>query len=633
MKELGYYRLAAAVPQVRVADVEFNTAAVLAAVREAAEAGAGAVVLPELCLSGASCGDLLMRQRLQLGVLQALQRVMEETAELAIPVMVGLPLMVQDALYNVVAVVMDGEVQGFVAKTLHGAGAQRHFASAADLATDTVVMPWGDEVPIGSDLLFTDGEGMTFGVVFGDELRYFPGMASCVAMQGARVLFVPAADTTIVGAAAVCRRMVQQLSDSCVASVVYASAGIGESTQDSVCSGQSLIASAGEMLAEGKRFSRELSVLCADVDVAALGYRRMSNGIFNTCRQLAGVPACRLIQLGEMADNADLSLAHLPSRPFIPSADEAAEKCEEILNLQATALAARMERSYSKRLVLGISGGLDSTLALLVCARVCKLLSLPMDTILAITMPGFGTTGRTYQNAVNMIHQVGAEFREVNIKDACLQHFKDLQFDPSRRTTTYENTQARERTQILMDLANNLGGMVVGTGDLSEIALGWSTYNGDHMSMYGVNCSIPKTLMRTLIAHEASLSSADLAATLQDVIDTPVSPELLPPADDGSMDQKTEDILGPYDVHDFLLYHFIRQGAEPEKLRALALHAFAGEFDEETIDKTLAMFTRRFFIQQFKRSCSPDGPMVSAVALSPRTEWKMPSDASGKLWN
>lgn len=631
MNKLGYYRLAAAVPQVRVADVEFNYQAVCAAVLQAAEAGASAVVLPELCLTGAGCGDLFLRPQLLQSAQEALAKVVESSAESGIVVVVGLPLPVGDSLYNVAAVIKDGELHGFVPKTCLNTEQRRVFAVPSTLRTNEVQLADGLEIPIGTDLLFTDAEGMTFGVEFGDDARSVVPVGNNLACQGARALLIPAAAADTAGSAAACRQALQQHSATCTAVCVYASAGIGESTQDSVCSGQALIADDATVVAENQRFSRDLSLTYADVDLEALGYKRAKNSMFRDSSQAFAADSLRVVRVGAVTGDCDLTYAHLPSRPFLPAENDTAA-CEEMLQIQTVALAARMERSYSKRLVLGISGGLDSTLALLICARVCKWLGLPPETILAITMPGFGTTGRTYQNAVDMIRLVGAELREINIKDACLQHFKDLDFDPSRRTTTYENTQARERTQILMDLANAQSGMVVGTGDLSEIALGWSTYNGDHMSMYGVNCSIPKTLMRTLIAHEASLSTPELAATLQDVIDTPVSPELLPPADDGSMDQKTEDILGPYDIHDFLLYHFIVNGADTAKLRCLALHAFADEFPEEVVDKTLSMFMRRFFSQQFKRSCSPDGPQVTDVALSPRSSWHMPSDACGKVW-
>lgn len=631
MNELGYYRLAAAVPQVRVADVEFNLKAVCAAIAEASEAGASVVVFPELCLTGSGCGDLFLRPQLLQSAQEALAEVVEASAECGIAAVVGLPLPVGDSIYNVAAVIKDGELLGFVPKTCASAAERRIFAAPSTLSTDVVIPAEGMEIPIGTDLVFTDTEGLTFAVEFGDDARSVLPPGNRLACQGARALLIPAAAADSAGTAVACRDAIRQHSAACTAVCVYASAGIGESTQDSVCSGQALIADDGRLLAENERFSRELSLVYADVDMEALGYKRAKNVMFRESRAAVEIPPYRTVCMNSVNGCCDLQYAHLPSRPFLPAAGDSAA-CEEMLQLQTVALAARMERSYSKRMVLGISGGLDSTLALLVCARVCKWLGLPPEAILAVTMPGFGTTGRTYRNAVDMIRLVGAELREINIKDACLQHFKDLDFDPSRRTTTYENTQARERTQILMDLANAQGGMVVGTGDLSEIALGWSTYNGDHMSMYGVNCSIPKTLMRTLIAHEAAQSTPELAATLQDVIDTPVSPELLPPADDGSMDQKTEDILGPYDIHDFLLYHFIVNGADTAKLRCLALHAFADEFPEEVIDKTLAMFMRRFFTQQFKRSCSPDGPQVTAVALSPRGAWQMPSDACGKVW-
>ncbi len=452
--------------------------------------------------------------------------------------------------------------------------------------------------------------------------------SSQLALKGARVIFNPSASNELAGKADYRRTLVAQQSGRCLAAYVFASAGVGESTQDVVYSGHALIADNGRIIAENDRFNRETSILCADIDVERLGSARLSESSFNDAPPLPQEwRSCRRVDIGSLPDTCDLSLAVLPSRPFLPSESARAARCEDILNIQATGLARRMEHTHAQTLVIGVSGGLDSTLALLICQRACRMLGKPSSSILAVTMPGFGTTGRTYGNAVAMIRQIGASFKEVNIKESCLLHFKDLDFDPSLRTTTYENVQARERTKILMNLANKTGGLVVGTGDLSEIALGWSTYNGDHMSMYAVNCSIPKTLIRCLIAHIGSQSSEELAAILQDINDTPVSPELLPPADDGSIEQRTEDVLGPYDLHDFFLYHFIKYGAEPEKLRALALRAFAGEFEPELIDRTLATFIRRFFAQQFKRSCIPDGPKVGTIALSPRGDWRMPSDA------
>ena len=509
---------------------------------------------------------------------------------------------------------------------------RRQFRPAAELRVREICLPGFGVVPIGTDLIFTDEADFVFGIEIGDDLHGVIPPSSVLAMQGARVIFNPAASLALACGAQYTRSAVLQQSARCQAAYVCASAGVGESTQDAVYGGQALIADNGRLAAENEPFNRESAIIYADVDLQRLAAARSSEGCFNDCRATMGAAPVRRILLEKFETRCDLAYAWLPSRPFVPAPLEAAERCEEILNIQATALAKRIQHTYAKTLVIGISGGLDSTLALMVCARACRMLNMPNSAILAVTMPGFGTTGRTHSNAVAMMKLLGVTFREVNIKEACLLQFQDLEFDPSLRTSTYENVQARQRTTLLMNLANKTGGMVIGTGDLSEIALGWSTYNGDHMSMYAVNCSVPKTLIRCLLAHEAALCGGALAETIQDVIDTPVSPELLPPADDGSMEQKTEDILGPYDLHDFFLYHFVKYGAEPTKLRVMAQVAFAGEFSEQLIGRTLEIFLRRFFQQQFKRSCMPDGPKVGTIALSPRGDWRMPTDACGELW-
>ena len=636
MKTYGYYRLAAGTPRVRVAHVEFNVAELVETMKTAVAGGAAVVVFPELCVTGASCGDLFFQPRLQQSAVQGLLRFAEETAGLNTVAVVGLPLLVENALYNVAAVVKQGRVLGLVPASVvsccRDSYSARHFRPAEELRVDAVTLPGQGTVPLGTDLLFTDGADLCFGVELGEDAGSIMPPSARLALQGARVILNPAAAPELVGSAGYRRRLVEGLSARCVAAYVHSSAGVGESTQDSVCGGQSVIAARGRVLAEGERFCRDKGVIFADVDMQWLANARLSDSSFNAVRAQEMLPTPRLVTLGATDNRCDLSHAYLPSRPFVPAAADFETQCEDILNIQAAALAKRVEHSHAKTMVLGVSGGLDSTLALLVCVRVCRLLGRDTASILAVTMPGFGTTGRTYNNSVAMMKAMGVTLKEVNIREACLLHFKDLDFDPALRTNTYENVQARERTKILMNLANKTGGMVVGTGDLSEVALGWSTYNGDHMSMYGVNCSVPKTLIRCLLEHEARRSTPELAVTLRDVVDTPVSPELLPPADDGSMEQKTEDILGPYDIHDFLLYHFIKYGAEPEKLRFLAQKAFAGEFDEALIDRTLRMFLTRFFRQQFKRSCVPDGPKVGTIALSPRGDWRMPSDACEELW-
>lgn len=636
MSAYGYYRFAAVVPSVKVADVEYNTGALVQAMQQAVGQGAQVVLFPELSLTGYSCGDLFFQPLLQQAALQGLRRFASETAELHVPAIVSLPLAVGTGLFNVAAVVKDGNVLGLVPKSVlpnyREFYERRQFRPASDLSERAVDLPGFGEVPIGVDLLFADGAGLCFGIEICEDLWSVLPPSSRLALQGANVILNPCASTELAGKAAYRRRLVAQQSGTCVAAYVFASAGVGESTQDVVYSGHAIIADNGRVVAESNRFRLEGETLLADIDIGRYRALRMSESSFNENHLPAEWKSVRRIPIGPVGGHCDLGFARLEPRPFLPAPAVAAERCEDILNIQAAGLAKRIGHTRARSLVIGVSGGLDSSLALLVCARACKLLDLPMVRILAVTMPGFGTTGRTYNNAVKLIRLLGCTYKEVNIKEACLLHFKDLDFDPSLRTTTYENVQARERTKILMNLANKTGGMVVGTGDLSEIALGWSTYNGDHMSMYAVNCSIPKTLIRCLISHVAAQSGEELAAVLQDVNDTPVSPELLPPADDGTIEQKTEEVLGPYDLHDFFLYHFIKYGAEPEKLRALALLAFKDEFEPELIEKTLHTFLHRFFVQQFKRSCIPDGPKVGTIALSPRGDWRMPSDASFALW-
>ena len=637
MSTYGYYRLAAAVPRVRVADVEYNTTELVAAAKTAAEQGATVVVFPELSITSAGCADLFFQPALLKAAETALTRFANETAELSIVSVVGLPLLLDDKLFNVAAVVQGGFVRGFVPKSIipnkRESYERRQFSPAAML-TRTEVAVYGDffRIPIGTDLLFEVSDELIFGVEIGDDATALLPPSTRLAMQGARVILNPAAAVTLAGRTEYTCNMVKARSGCCVAAYVHAGAGVGESTQDGVCGGAAMIAVNGRLLAQNTPFARELSVVYTDADMQRLGAARLSESSFCDNLLQAEWPEPRRVFCHVEVPPCDLRYAYLPARPFVPEAAEVESRCEEILNIQAAALAKRIECAYAKTLVIGVSGGLDSTLALLVCDRACKLLGRSNDCILALTMPGFGTTGRTYNNAVKMIELLGCTFKEVNIKEACLLHFKDLDFDPALRTNTYENVQARERTKLLMNLANKTGGMVVGTGDLSEIALGWATDNGDHMSMYGVNCSIPKSLIRCLIEYSATKASPELAAVLRDVNATPVSPELLPPSDDGKIDQKTEEILGPYDLHDFFLYHFIKYGAEPAKLRALAVYAFAGEYDEELVDSTLRMFLRRFFTQQFKRTCVPDGPKVGTIALSPRGDWRMPTDVCGNLW-
>ncbi len=624
----GFYRLAAAVPVLRVADVEFNEKAILASCRIAAEQGADAVVFPELSLTGSSCGDLFFQEKLLQEAKEAACRIARATQNLPLIAVFGLPLVCGGRIYNVAAVAAAGTLCGIVPKTVSGKDDRRYFVSGTDLNCDSIQLG-GELIPFGTDLLFGAGEELVFGIEFGSELRSVLPPSSFLAPAGACAIFTLAAEAEVATSGNFRRELVKQQSARCISAYLLTSAGIHESTTDSLFAGHSLIATNGQLCAENQRFNRESGLIFADIDFAALQALRRAENSFRE----NPVPELRRIPLPAVQGCTDFKYAAISAHPFIPEdIAECRERCEEILAIQCGALAKRIEHTQSKTLLIGISGGLDSTLALLVAAKCCEMLKRPASAIRALTMPGFGTSGRTKNNAVTLCKLLGVQLDEVDIKAACLLHFKDIGHDPAVLDTAYENVQARERTQILMDLANKSGGLVIGTGDLSEIALGWSTYNGDHMSMYAVNCSIPKTLIPVLIEHTAKSASPELAAVLRDVIATPVSPELLPAAADGSINQKTEDLVGPYELHDFFMYHFVRNGAPPEKIQVLAENAFQGAYDAAVIQKWLKTFLKRFFQQQFKRSCMPDGPKVGTIALSPRGDWRMPSDAMSSLW-
>lgn len=636
----GYYRLASAVPQLRIADVDYNIDQLIAGFRQAAGQQAAAVVFPELCITGYSCGDLFFQPRLREAALNGLRRFVEATKKSKTIAVVGLPFLDEDALYNTAVVVQGGRVLALVPKTMlpnyREFYEKRQFTSGRELGAGIrEVTVNGERVPFGTDIVFHDEDSsFSFGIEICEDLWSVIPPSSMLTLQGARAIFNPSAGTELTGKAAYRRELVKQQSGRCLCAYVLSSAGVHESTTDVVFGGHSLIADNGKLAAEGERFRRENSLILADVDFDRLAAARLSESSFNDSKAFS--PSGNTLHLTlpeQVPPSPGLEHACNPARPFLPSPAHRRERCEEIIAIQTAGLAKRMEHTHARRLVIGISGGLDSTLALLICARVCQALNKPASAILAVTMPGFGTTDRTRTNAVSMCRLLGAELREIPISEAALQHFRDIGHDPAEHTTTYENVQARERTQILMDLANKMGGLVVGTGDLSEIALGWSTYNGDHMSMYAVNCSIPKTLIRCLIEHMASQSSPELAATLLDINNTPVSPELLPPSNDGTIEQRTEDVLGPYDLHDFFLFHFIKYGAPPDKILYLAEHAFRDEFQPDFIRRCLGIFINRFFRQQFKRSCIPDGPKVGTISLSPRGDWRMPSDAWGTVWS
>ena len=626
----GFITVATATPQVAVADCEANTQAILACINEMAAAHAKVMVLPELCITGYTCSDLFWQTKLLDEAEAALSVIAEESRQVDALIAVGMPLRVAGKLLNVAAILCRGKVLGFVPKVNLPAYNEfyetRHFTSgSADMGT---VQFGGEEIPVGTNLLFSC-ENVVDLCVAAElcEDLWVPNPPSVQhALAGASVICNLSASDEMVGKGSYRRDLVAGQSARLVCAYLYATAGEGESTTDLVFGGQNLIAENGTVLAESTTFENEINVATIDVQRLASERRRMSTFPAAESKEYREISFALVEEETKLARFFDAD-------PFVPSnADQLSDRCEEILNIQALGLKKRLAHTHAKSAVVGISGGLDSTLALLVTARAFDMLGLPRKGIVAVTMPGFGTTDRTYNNAVAMIKSLGATFKEVPIAKAVMQHFADIDHDASIHDVTYENSQARERTQILMDIANQANGFVIGTGDLSELALGWATYNGDHMSMYAVNASVPKTLVRHLVRHYADTSADEvLAGVLYDVLDTPVSPELLPP-EDGAISQKTEDLVGPYELHDFFLYQMLRMCFPPAKIYRVAKEAFAGRYSNETILKWLRAFYWRFFSQQFKRSCLPDGPKVGSVAVSPRGDLRMPSDACVSAW-
>ena len=626
MMQHGFLRVCCATPQVKVADPAHNAAQLISLAQEAARRGALVVCFPELCLSAYTCGDLFLSKRLQTGVTQALADLLRATAPLDLVLVVGLPLSFGDQLYNCAAVLQRGKILGLVPKQNipnYGEFYEARIFSPGRGCRDVELL--GQTVPFGEDLLFCCNSfpDLVLGVEICEDLWVADSPSNRLSSLGATLIANPSASDEVVGKAAYRRQLLCAQSAKTLTAYLYTDAGAGESSQDLVFSGHNLIYENGSLLAESQRFTT--GPLFADVDLSRLRSERQRTSTFR------GEQGGRRVFF-------DLPLLPLQLErpvakyPFVPEqASERAERCEEILRMQAAGLATRLSHVGARCAVVGLSGGLDSTLALVVACHAFDLLGLPREGILAVTMPCFGTTGRTRRNAELLAKAYGVSFREVDILASVRQHFQDIGQSEEDHSVAYENAQARERTQVLMDLANQRGGLVIGTGDLSELALGWATYNGDHMSMYGVNASIPKTLVRHLVSFEAGRSPDALAACLRDILDTPVSPELLPPKD-GDIAQRTEDIVGPYALHDFFLYYLLRFSMEPEKILYLAQHAFGQEYDPSVIRRWLATFLRRFFSQAFKRSCLPDGPKVGSVALSPRGDWRMPSDASARLW-
>ena len=626
----GFIKVAAATPDIRVADVDYNKGQIIKQMDEAADAGAKIIVFPELCITGYTCSDLFLQDILLNSAKKALVEIAEYTKNLDALVFVGVPIAVGGELYNVAAALNHGNILGFTTKSfLPNYGEfyeMRQFRPGPKKAEK--ILFGGKEIPFGPKLLFVEKQ-MTNLIVSAEicEDVWSPVPPSIeAAREGATVIVNCSASDETIGKASYRESLISGQSARLISGYIYANAGEGESTTDLVFGGHNLIAENGTILAEAKRFSN--GIIYTEFDVQKIANERRKNTTFTETQEHV------LPRIPFVLEQTETILTRtFPSRPFVPRDDqERAKRCEEILTIQAMGLKKRLAHTHAKSAVVGISGGLDSTLALLVTAKAFDALGLERSGITAVTMPCFGTTDRTYQNACKMSLKVGATLREVRIGDAVMQHFKDIGHDPQDHSVTYENSQARERTQVLMDIANQTGGLVIGTGDMSELALGWATYNGDHMSMYGVNASVPKTLVRHLVHYFAdTCEDSSLKEVLYDVLDTPVSPELLPPKD-GEIAQKTEDLVGPYELHDFFLYYFLRMGYEPGKIYRIAKLSFAGEYDDETIYKWLRTFCWRFFSQQFKRSCLPDGPKVGTVALSPRGDWRMPSDACVALW-
>ena len=636
---LGFVRVAAAVPTLRVADCKYNAEQIRLQIDEAIAEGVEVVCFPELSLTGYTCADLFFTQALQQSAMRELEALCDYTRGKAIIVLVGAPLKVDNDLFNCAFVITDGEVMGVVPKVnLPNTGEfyeKRWFTSgrAAREFTPGGIAPripkieiWSGEVPFGTDLLFTT-RNYTFGVEICEDLWSPLPPSTQLAIQGAELIFNLSSSNCVVGKHAFRRQMITQQSARVHCGYIYTSSGVGESTTDVVFSGSTYIAENGEMLCEGERFQRESTMNIQEIDVERLRTDRQRNTNFTKdkaghYRHINVAPIEREQEMTEPVHR------HFSALPFLPKKSEEDQYCLDTFSIQTSGLARRWEHTHADTLVLGISGGLDSTLALLVCVQTADLLGYDRERIVGVTMPGFGTSDRTYQNALNLMSELGITHREISICDVATQHLSDIAHNMDIHDVTYENAQARVRTLILMDLANELNGLVVGTGDLSELALGWCTYNGDQMSMYGVNAGIPKTLVRFLVGYAAeNMYSEPLREILLDIVDTPVSPELLPTDEHGEIAQKTEDKVGPYDLHDFFIYYFLRYGFTREKIRYMACQAFEDQYDEATIDKWLNTFMRRFCTQQFKRSCMPDGPKVVSVSLSPRGDWRMPSDA------
>lgn len=632
----GFVKIAAAVPEVSVACPRQNIQSIESLIIQAEGRGIEVISFPELCVTGYTCGDLFSQQLLLDEAEMALIQLMNFSRSLDIISIIGLPVAFQGALLNCAAVIQKGKILGLVPKTYIPNYAEfqerRWFTSAADLPSDASVWLCGQQVQVSSHLLFRSSN-FTFGIELCEDLWAPIPPSSQLALAGAEIVFNLSASNDVVGKQDYLRQLIQQQSARCICGYVYASAGYGESSQDLVFSGIMYIVENGQLVAQGTEHSLQPQLLESEIDVERIRAERRQRNTFSDGARLAA--DITFIDTELLTPREFTFTRTFSPTPFVPADDALGRRCNEIFAIQTEGLAKRLQHVGATSAVIGISGGLDSTLALLVAVRTFDLLGLSRKGIIGVTMPGFGTSDRTHSNAVALMTHLGITQREIPIAKSVLQHFEDIGHNPEIHDTTYENSQARERTQILMDLANQMNALVIGTGDLSELALGWCTYNGDHMSMYGVNAGVPKTLVRHLVktvALDKQLSTPETCAVLLDIVDTPISPELIPADENGNIAQKTEDLVGPYELHDFFLYYALRWGFRPSKVMFLAQQAFGTSYPTNILKHWLTNFYRRFFSQQFKRSCMPDGPKVGSISLSPRGDWRMPSDACRDAW-
>ena len=634
MKELGFIRVGAIVNKLALANPLKNAEVIIKEIKKAETLGVSIVTTPELSFTGYTCGDLFLQEQLLDDSIKALEQVLNETKDIDIISILGMPLRHDNQLFNCAVVITKGKILGVIPKTYIPNYQEfyeaRWFSSSKELITEEIEI-LGQLIPITTNILFQDKtlKEATFGIEICEDLWTVNPPSNNHALAGATMIFNLSSSNELIGKQEYRKSLVSSQSARTISAYIYASSGVMESTSDILFGGASMIYENGSILAENKRFELESNIITADIDVLKLANDRIKNRSF---MKNTNLEEYKIIKL-DIKDNIKELNREYKEYPFVPSNElERNKRCEEIIEIQSTALARRLIQVGNPKCVIGMSGGLDSTLAFLVIVKAYEKLKRNPKDIIGITMPGFGTTDRTYQNSIDLVKEYGGTLKEISIKDAALLHMKDIGLPETDRSITYENIQARERTQILMDVANMENGLVIGTGDLSELALGWCTYNGDHMSMYAVNTSIPKTLVRYLVAWVKDTTDGKKKEVLQDILDTPISPELLPPDEAGNILQKTESSIGPYVLHDFYLYHFLRYGATPKKIYTLAKHTFKNSFSKEEIKKWLKVFIRRFFTQQFKRNCIPDGVKVGSISLSPRGDLRMPSDASMEAW-